>query len=50
MQEKVARPHRYSFGPVKVSRMGDRAIILVPKALRPLLLGKRVIVHVVVIE
>ncbi len=39
-----------SFGPVKVSKMGDKAIIVVPKALRRQLLGRRVLVTVTIIE
>lgn len=52
MAERIPEriPHRVSFGPVKVAKMGDKAIIIVPKALRLFLLGKRVIVHVVVLE
>lgn len=42
--------NRLSFGPVKVAKLGDRAIIIVPKPLRPLLLGKRVLVDVVLLE
>lgn len=50
MEERISRPRRLVFGPVKVSKMGDKAIILVPKPLRPYLLGKRVIVKVELLD
>lgn|GEM_PF-2582703 len=50
MTERAFHPRRLSFGPIKVSKMGDKAIILVPKPLRPYLLGKRVIVNVVILD
>jgi hypothetical protein len=50
MEKRIFHPRRLVFGPVKISKMGDKAIILVPKPLRPYLLGKRVIVKVELLD
>lgn len=39
-----------SFGPVKVAKMGDRAVIFIPRKLRDHVLGKHVLVTLTILD